>query len=188
MGYMLIFAVAIILWLAISIIILMVFQSKKEKDVYQNHSVEKSKQEQATSVESYRKVTSKEDSTKLLNSPLDSHLTWKEKLEEFPGISGWVLIRTTGDVLDISDSQYESAGASLAQMVEWLGQHVNELEVHQPRSLELETKHGSILILFPKHKQMDTNLILFLDKESYWNDIRESLSQIDWDNNSEGVY
>lgn len=174
MGYLLVLAIAIIIWLAISLMILVSYHSREE------HHASVSIHEHASTAESKMNLANDVE-----NLELDGD--WKKNLEQIAGISGWVLIRKNGNMLDSSHPHYESAGVSLAQMVQWLGDHMDELDVHQPRLLELETKQGSVMILFPRNHDLDAHLILFLDKESYYNHLWEKLSNIDWDTNREGV-
>jgi hypothetical protein len=174
-----VFIIAVVLWLAISLILIV----SKAGDLQTKDRQTLSEPEETAETEAGTEPVREQW---MLDSP--SNFTWQEQLKHVPGLSGWVLIEATGEVIDSSEERFETIGASLSKLLGWIHQNTGDLGFEPLHLLELDTEKGSIIVLFPSVPEEQARLVLFLDTETYKNQIRETLSQLNWESNLKVAY
>lgn len=186
----LLIAIAVVLWIVISIIVVLGMQgrSQKAKGAAEGAPAQEAAQAQPAGQESGLPALDDKQNmviNRYLPEP-QQDLPWQDQLEQLPGVLGWILVKSNGDVIDSSDEEVEEMGATLSKMLSSIGQMSEELGVTPLQLMEWEGPQGSVLVAFPEQAELDTYLVLFLDTETYKNQMREFLAQLNWESNLKG--
>lgn len=177
--FLIAFVVAVVLWLAISLIIV-VGMGQRRTDARRE---EFASAQQAAGLE----LSAEAEPPSPFMLPAAADEPWEKQLDRLPGLSGWVLIESNGEVIESSKEEFETAGASLSKLLGWISLNTEDLGVEPLQLLELDTEKGSIIVLFPRDREEEARLVLFLDQEMYQNQVRETLSRLNWEQNLKGA-
>jgi predicted regulator of Ras-like GTPase activity (Roadblock/LC7/MglB family) len=181
-------SIAIVLWIVISIIVVLGMQSRGQKQKGAAEQPQETVQAQTVPQESGVPALDEKQNmviNRYLPAP-QQDLPWQDQLEQLHGVLGWILVKSDGLVIDSSDAEVEEMGATLSKMLASIGQLSEELGVTPLQLMEWEGPQGSVLVAFPEQAELDTYLVLFLDTETYKNQMREFLAQLNWESNLKG--
>ncbi|MGZ4113170.1 MAG: roadblock/LC7 domain-containing protein [Tumebacillaceae bacterium] len=187
------FAAAVLLWIIISIIVILGMQNRKQKatdpaasEAHAEETVPSAPPQEDGGLPT---VDDKQHMTFNRFLPEPQHdLPWQDQLEQLPGVLGWILVESDGHVIDSSDEDVEEMGATLSKMLGSIGQMSEELGVTPLQLMEWEGPQGSVLVAFPEQAELNTYLVLFLDTETYKNQMRDFLAQLNWESNLKGEF
>jgi predicted regulator of Ras-like GTPase activity (Roadblock/LC7/MglB family) len=186
----LLIAIAVVLWIVISIIVVLGMQGRSQKAKGAADVSPQAAEQAQPAVQEESGLPALDDKQNMvINRYLpepQQDLPWQDQLEQLPGVLGWILVKSNGDVIDSSDEEVEEMGATLSKMLSSIGQMSEELGVTPLQLMEWEGPQGSVLVAFPEHAELDTYLVLFLDTETYKNQMREFLAQLNWESNLKG--